>query len=124
MSKQSSSYKRKRREALRKWRAEHPIEYAYQTTKDNAKRRGKYFDLTLEQFKKFCRKNDYIGKKGKTRESLSIDCIENEEGYTAKNIRALPLGENSSKGTKVLSYDWRTRTATVYQVEVNNDFQF
>lgn len=111
-------------ELVKAWKMAHPLEYAYQTLKDNARRRGKEFSLTLEQFKRFCRKTDYISGKGKTKTSYSIDRIENDKGYTLKNIQILPLGENSKKGCKILQYDWRTQTATVTQHEKTCDFLF
>ena len=89
-------------ELVKAWKMAHPLEYAYQTLKDNARRRGKEFSLTLEQFKRFCRKTDYISGKGKTKTSYSIDRIENDKGYTLKNIQILPLGENSKKHLKIV----------------------
>ena len=116
--------KRTNTEVVKAWKRAHPLEYAYQTTKDNAKRRGKEFTLTLEQFKRFCRKTNYITGKGRTKTSYSIDRIENHKGYTINNIQILPLSENSKKGCKVLEYDWRTRTATVTHYEKSSDFLF
>lgn len=85
-----------------KWRSENLLKYSFNNLKTNAKRRGKYFDLTFEQFSEFATSTDYIGKKGKRSESMSIDRIKNEIGYTYSNIRSIPLGENSRKGTKIL----------------------
>lgn len=106
---------------VRKSRAADPVRYAYNTTKHNAKRRGKPFELTFEQFKAFCYREDYIQGKGKTKESLSIDCIINELGYVEGNIRALPLAENARKGCKkILHYDWQTGYATVQKIARDN----
>lgn len=87
-------------------RKNNPILYAYQTLKDNSKRRGKDFLLTLEEFTQFCIKTDYIKGKGKKSESYSIDRIDNTKGYLVSNIRILTLSENSRKGTKVLEAYW------------------
>lgn len=46
------------------WREKNPVHDAYLNLKSNAKRRGKYFDLTLAQFKQFCVKTKYMKKKG------------------------------------------------------------
>lgn len=97
----------------RKSRENDPEKYAYNTTKANAKRRRKPFTITFEYFKQFCYEYNYIQGKGKTATSLSIDCKINDLGYVEGNIRGLPLGENSRKGTKVLDYDWNTKTARV-----------
>lgn len=83
---------RARRQAI-----SNPVGYAYNNLKQNAKRRGKYFDLTLEEFTEFCRSTDYIDKKGKSRKSYSIDRIDNSKGYTISNIQILTLSENSKK---------------------------
>ena len=80
---------------------------AYKNLKANSKRRGKYFDLTFEQFREFCYKTDYIRGAGKKSESYSIDRIENEKGYTIDNIVCIQKGENSRKGRKVLHFDYQ-----------------
>lgn len=91
------------------YRAKYPEKAAYQNLRSSAKRRGKAFDLTYEEFLRFAIKTDYVTRKGKTRHSLSIDRIRNEEGYHKDNIRVLPLGQNSSK--HILSdYEWQTKT--------------
>ena len=51
--------------------------------------------------------------KGKTKESFSIDRINNDEGYHIGNIRILTLSNNSRKGNKILHYDWQTKEAFV-----------
>lgn len=97
----------------RKSRSSDPLRYSYTTLKNNSKRRGKVFQLTIEEFNKFCIKYNYLRGKGKTSESYSIDCIENDKGYVKDNIRVLPLADNSRKGTKILHFDWRIKYAVV-----------
>jgi hypothetical protein len=104
----------------RKTREADPIRYAYTTSKNNAKRRGKIFELTFEQFKAFFYKYDYIKGKGRTKESFTIDCIINDLGYVEGNIRILPLVDNARKGVKMLSYDWQTNYATVLRIARDN----
>jgi hypothetical protein len=60
----------------------------------NAKRRGKEFTLTFDEFKEFCMKTGYDEKKGKSSDSLSIDRIESSNGYSKDNIRAITLSDN------------------------------
>jgi len=88
---------------VRKWRESNPLRYAYQTTKDNAKRRGKVFDLTFEEFKEFAIKVDYIKKKGVHASSIHIDRIKENKGYTIDNIQPLT---NSQNVRKYLDYRW------------------
>lgn len=78
------------------------MKYAFSVLRNNAKRRNVEFTLTFEQFEKFCIKYDYLAGKGKTKESYSIDRIDNSRGYVEDNIAILTLSENSRKGTKTL----------------------
>jgi hypothetical protein len=99
-----------------------PVRYCYVVLKNNAKRRGKKFTISLSFFRKFCTATDYIQNKGKTSQSYSIDRIDNAKGYTKDNIRILSLSENSRKHTKKLSYDWQHKTAIVIPAEdTDND---
>lgn len=99
--------------ASRKWRADNPLKAAYNALRDNAKRRGKEFDLTLKQFEKFCIKTEYLIGKGKKKESYSIDRKDDNKGYTLSNIRILTLSENTLKENnrrKILKYDYQTKS--------------
>lgn len=82
----------------KKYAAKHPLRYCFSILKNNAKRRGKQFDISMEEFKKFCEDNGYMEGKGKTAGSLSIERIRAYEGYTASNIQILTLEENGRKG--------------------------
>lgn len=79
------------------------MRYAYQTSKDNAKRRKKPFDISFEDYSDFAVKVDYLRKKGITATSMHIDCIVDEIGYTKDNIQPL---ENSQNVKKYLDYRW------------------
>lgn len=81
----------------RKFREAHPIAAAYRSLKDRAKQRGHQFELTLLQFEIFCLETDYIARRGKTAESLSIDRIKGDEPYRLGNLQVLTLAENSRK---------------------------
>jgi hypothetical protein len=69
----------------------------------NAKRRGKVFDLTYEQFEQFVTKTGYIRKKGRLSTCLHIDRIEEHGNYTISNIQVLTNSENVRK---YLRYYW------------------
>lgn len=99
--------------ASRKHRKKFPVRYAYDVLKMNAKRRGKEFDLTFADFKRFCRRSDYIAGKGRTKESYCIDRRDNKKGYTKNNIQILTISDNSKKGARILVYDWHTKYAAV-----------
>lgn len=99
----------------RKYRQANPVRAAYNALKSNAKRRGKTFTLTFDQFAQFCRETEYIAGKGRRATSFTIDRRDNDEGYTLENIRVLTLSENAAKGKgrKMLTYDWETGYASV-----------
>lgn len=81
----------------RKYRKKNPERAAYQSLKNNAKRRGKEFDLTFEEFLKFVHKTEYMLGKGRSKTSLHIDRIDEEKGYVKGNIQVLTNTENVRK---------------------------
>lgn len=81
----------------RKYRKNHPLKSAYQNLKNNAKRRGKEFSLTLEQFAQFAVNTFYMDKRGKHHNGLHIDRIDETRGYHADNIQPLTNTENVKK---------------------------
>ncbi len=95
--------------ARQRLKENNPIYYTYQTTKDNAKRRGKRFVITLDEFAEFCTNTGYLELKGKDADSASIDCIIDEIGYAAGNIRVLSLRDNTLKRWRKVLYDWETK---------------
>lgn len=88
----------------RKYRERNPLKSCYDSLKHNAKRRNIEFSLTLKEFKEFCIKTNYLLGKGKTRESYSIDRIDNTKGYCIDNIQVLSLSLNSKKRNRTLQY--------------------
>jgi len=86
---------------IRRVRAKNPVKYIYNNLKFNAKRRGKEFTLTYEQFEQFCIETGYDKNRGQTPTSMSIDRIDNNRGYSIDNIRSITLSENSSLRDKV-----------------------
>ena len=92
----------------RKFKEAHPIEYAYNKLKHNSKRRGKEFDLSIDEFRQFCIETQYLRGVGKTSKSFSIDRKDNNKGYTKDNIQVLTLGDNTRKlNKKMLMYDYQ-----------------
>ena len=79
------------------FRETHPLRYAFNALRNNARRRGKVFTLTFDQFRDFCEKNFYMEHKGTTSKSLHIDRIDPERGYEADNIQVLTAEDNIRK---------------------------
>ena len=96
------------------------IAWSYRTLKSNAKRRGKAFSLTLEDFTMFCYETALLTKLGTKSTSFTVDRIKNEYGYHAGNIQVLTNADNTKK-EKILNYDWQTKTGTVTPKLILND---
>jgi outer membrane phospholipase A len=83
--------------AIERYRKNHPIKYAYQVLKNNAKRRGKEFTLSFTYFEKLVKDNDYMNKKGTKSKSLQVDRVDELGGYSDINVQCITLRENRYK---------------------------
>jgi hypothetical protein len=112
----------------KRYQANNPIKYAYQELRARAKKRGKEFTLTLEEFKAFCTRTEYMVKKGIYKESLHIDRIDETRGYTADNIQVLSNSENIKKYLAYCEHEKRLKTVTIieqtFSVEPPEDMPF
>lgn len=79
-------------------RLNNPLTEAFKILRNNARRRGKPFDLTLDQFRQFAEENGYLEGKGRHAGALHIDRKDPLLGYTLGNIRVLESTVNSAKG--------------------------
>lgn len=84
-----------RRCAEHRYKARHPYAYALNKLRNNARRRGIPFELTLEEFIMFCDLTDYMSASGRFADCLSIDRIDPKRGYTLDNIQAVTVSVNS-----------------------------
>lgn len=82
----------------RNFKQRNPDAYYFNALRNNARRRGKEFNLTLEEFRSFCQVTDYLALKGKTKFDMSVDRIDNNKGYHLENMQVLTLSENGIKG--------------------------
>jgi hypothetical protein len=111
----------------RQYRANNRLKAAFDALKHNAKRRKHGFDLTLEQFTKFAIATDYIVKRGITKDSYSIDRIDNNRGYTIDNLQIMTVSDNSKKRTKQVTFDWQSQdffTITLPDIPTHDDSPF
>lgn len=92
------------------WRAADPVRAAFNSLRASAKRRGKVFEITLEYFRGFCVKTEYLKGKGISAESYHVDRIDESLGYIEGNLQVLT---NAANIKKYLEYDYRTREAKV-----------
>jgi hypothetical protein len=86
----------------KQWRERHPLLYLYLAWRGNAKRRGKFFDVTFDQFQEFCQETGYDKLKGTAADCLSVDRIDPYLGYTKDNIRAITVSDNSKRARGIL----------------------
>lgn len=76
------------------WRKNNPVSAALAKIRDRAKRKGIYFDITLEQFKEFCAEHGYPAV------GMHLDREIATEGYTIDNIQVLTAANNIAKGNR------------------------
>jgi hypothetical protein len=92
---------------------------SYQHRKDNAKRRGKPFTITFEEFEAFAYETELLTRRGRSKFSYSVDCKIEELGYVPGNLDRLTISQNSKKEVarrrrkKILMYDYQSKTAKV-----------
>lgn len=84
-------------ERSRQYRQNNPLNAAYLNLKHNARRRGKEFSLTLEDFEAFSRPIILHYGKKRNKETFSIDRKDPRKGYNLDNIQILTLEENTKK---------------------------
>lgn len=82
---------------MEKFKNNNPEKYAYFILKNNAKRRHKVFNISFEYFLLFCKKHDYIQRKGITKQGLHIDRKDENLGYIEGNLQVLTNSENVKK---------------------------
>jgi len=83
-------YKRKRR-------ALDPVGVRYNMFKTNALKRNKDFEISLEEFRNFCKETGYIINKGYRGFAATIDRIDNSKGYSMDNIQIMSMMANINK---------------------------
>jgi len=92
------------RHKAHQYREKHPIEFAYQQLRANARRRGHTFTLTVEEFRTFCEATGYLKHRGRKRNQCGIDRIDPTKGYSFDNIQMLTCSDNSAKQFTDMAY--------------------
>lgn len=75
-----------------------PAKALFYEMRSNAKRRGKEWSLTLEQFRSIVAQQDYLDNRGCTKHCLHLDRKKNHLGYHFDNIQIITCSENVAKG--------------------------
>lgn len=82
----------------RRWRYNNPIKYIHSELCRSAKRRGIYFDIHPGEFIEFCLSNNLYERSSKfSKDTLTVDRIDPELGYTMSNIQVITQSENSKR---------------------------
>ncbi len=81
----------------RQFKEAHPLKYSFNLLRSGAKRRGKVFTVTFEEYEKLAKETGYDVGKGKSADCLSIDRIDNSKGYEPGNLRVITISENVKK---------------------------
>jgi len=96
-----------------KYIKKYPLKYLFMVRRNNAKRRGKIWTLTFEEFKEFCEKTGYDKTRGKYASDFSIDRINPELGYSIENIRSITVSDNSKLIRGSLPPDWEPEESNI-----------
>ena len=102
----------------RNYRDRNPVEASYQNLRSNARRRGKQFDITLEEFREFAIECNYITGKGRHKDGFHVDRIDPTKGYTKDNIQVLTNSENVKKHKRYLRYEMNKEGKPDFKVDV------
>lgn len=99
----------------RKAKTLNPVGYHFDALKQNAKRRGKEFTITLDQYREFATTHGLFDATGRKRTNRTIDRIDPDRGYHIDNIQVLTISENSRK--KYVDY-WQRQAAGMTEEEL------
>jgi hypothetical protein len=89
----------------RQLKERHPETYVLNAMRQRAKARKIPFDITLDQFRDFCKQTNYIELRGRDPSSLTIDRIDHDKGYHIWNIQVKTFLENCTNGHVVPGRD-------------------
>lgn len=106
-----------------RYKRANPVKYAYRKLRANASRRGKRFELTLDEFREFCQKTKYLVGKGRSKESYHIDRINPSRGYTKDNIQVLTNSENIKKHLSYMYDPYKKKMEFWVRTEKKGDIQ-
>lgn len=107
----------------RRWRENNPLKASYCNLKTNAKRRGKQFDLTFEEFKEIARQAEFKDR-GIKRMSYHLDRIDETKGYTKDNLQLLPNYLNIKKYKNYVNGTTTVSTRIEDPTQIDNEAPF
>lgn len=108
----------------KEWRRKNPMKYAFNTLRNNAKRRGKEFTITFEYFKEFCFITKHMENKGIHRSGYGVDRIDPTKGYIPGNIRSIPNHINVSRHVRAVVDPDQRKIQFVTETNIEDPNQF
>lgn len=103
----------------RRWRYNNPVYYMFSELRKSAKKRKISFDLHYGEFLEFCFSNDFYRISPKfTKDSLTVDRIEPEKGYSIDNIQVVTQSVNAQNNRK---YQMRYKSLVDSVIAASND---
>lgn len=95
--KRAKGRRRCAKHVTRRWREANPLKAIYWALRTNARRRGHFFNLTVEQLKLEIQNSGYMELRGITPKSLTIDRIHGWLGYRYGNLQVISNEANVRK---------------------------
>ncbi len=86
--------------SFRLWRARRPVESAYRSLRQRARKRKIAFTISLELFRELCERSGYLEGRGVSGNALHIDRINPLRGYEFGNLQVITCSENVAKGNR------------------------
>lgn len=76
----------------------HPVTYVLNMIRHSARKRKLPFTLTIEEFAGFCKRTQYLERRGNKPGCLTLDRIDMNEGYHLWNLQVMDFEDNSDQG--------------------------
>lgn len=91
----------------KKYRSNDQVRYFLNNLRRSAIKRKIFFDLSLDEFRKWAIKEEFRFGIKAHRDRDSVDRKERHLGYTLSNIQKLTVSENSKKYQNYEQYNWK-----------------
>lgn len=90
-----------------RWRANNPEIASFRHLQESAKRREISFELTFEEFRAWGHTHGYFTGKGRQKDDMTVDRIDQSGPYSLHNIQVLTNADNARKERfRQLDRDW------------------
>lgn len=105
----------------KRFREANPMKQVYYDLRTNAKRRGKEFAITFEEFSEFAIEVNLLAGRGRERMSWTVDRKDDTKGYVKGNLQKLTNVDNLRKRYKKIYYDFEHKYGGIVDVETGHE---